>query len=99
MAKFEVTTSQLKGAINDLTADNSEFRSRVNELQELQQELAAEWQGDSNTAFTTAFNNDKNQWDAFASLVDQYIQALQSIMETYEQAEIANKETATTRTY
>ena len=38
MAKFEVTTSELKRAISDLTADNSEFKSRVSELQEQQQE-------------------------------------------------------------
>lgn len=99
MAKFEVTTSELKRAISDLTADNSEFKSRVSELQEQQQELAAEWQGDANTAFTAAFNRNKSQWDTFAGLVEQYIQALQSILQTYEQAEAANKETATVRTY
>lgn len=99
MAKFGVTPSELKKAISDLTADNSEFKSRVSELQELQQELAAEWQGDANTAFNTAFNNDKSQWDTFASLVEMYIQALQTIVETYEQAEAANKETASVRSY
>ena len=99
MSTFEVTTSEMKRVISDLTADNSEFKSRVSELQELQQELTAEWQGDANTAFNTAFNNDKSQWDTFASLIEQYIQALQSIMETYEQAEATNRETAATRSY
>ena len=99
MSKFEVTTSEMKRVISDLTADNSEFKSRVSELQELQQELTAEWQGDANTSFNTAFNNDKSQWDTFASLIEQYIQALQSIMETYEQAEATNRETAATRSY
>lgn len=99
MSKFEVTTSEMKRVISDLTADNSEFKSRVSELQELQQELTAEWQGDANTAFNTAFNNDKSQWDTFASLIEQYIQALQSIMETYERAEATNRETAATRSY
>ena len=80
MAKFEVTTSELKRAVSDLTSDNAEFKNRVSELQELQMELSSEWQGDANTAFTTAFNNDKSQWDTFASLVDQYIQALQAIL-------------------
>lgn len=97
MSKFEVTTSQLRSAISDLTSDNSEFKNRVSELMEVQQELAAEWQGEANTAFNTAFNNDKSQWDAFASLIDQYIQAMQSIMDGYDQAENINRETATIR--
>lgn len=97
MAKFEVTTSELKRAVSDLTSDNAEFKNRVSELQELQMELSSEWQGDANTAFTTAFNNDKSQWDTFASLVDQYIQALQAIAENYEKVEAINKETAQIR--
>lgn len=99
MSKFEVTTSQVRTVINDLSANNSEFKNRVGELQELQQELATEWKGEANTAFTTAFNNDKTQWDTFGTLVDQYIQALQSMMEKYDQGEAVNKETAATRSY
>lgn len=99
MAKFEVTTSQLRSAVSDLTSDNGEFKNRVSELQELQQELTSEWQGDANTAFNTAFNNDKGQWDTFASLIDQYIQALQTIIETYDKAEEANRDTAIKRSY
>lgn len=99
MAKFEVTTSQLRSAVSDLTSDNGEFKNRVSELQGLQQQLTSEWQGDANTAFNTAFNNDKGQWDTFASLIDQYIQALQTIIETYDKAEEANRDTATTRSY
>lgn len=99
MAQFGLTASENKRVISDLTADNSEFKNRVNELQELQQELAAQWEGDSKNAFQQAFDNDKSQWTTFANLIDQYIQALQTITQEYEKAEAANVEIASTRSY
>lgn len=99
MAKFQVTTAELKAAIADLQEKNSTFKNKVSELEQSQQALRAQWQGDANTAFNTAFENDKAQWATFSSLIDQYIQALQTIMQTYEQAEATNTATANTRSY
>lgn len=99
MAKFQVTTAELKAAIADLQEKNSTFKNKVSELEQSQQALRAQWQGDANTAFNTAFENDKAQWTTFSTLIDQYIQALQTIMQTYEQAEATNTATANTRSY
>jgi WXG100 family type VII secretion target len=99
MAKFQVTTAELKAAIADLQEKNSTFLTKVSELEQAQQALRAQWQGDANTAFNTAFENDKAQWMNFSKLITQYIQALQTIMETYEKAEAANTTTATNRSY
>lgn len=99
MAKFQVTTAELKAAIADLQEKNGTFKNKVSELEQSQQALRAQWQGDANTAFNTAFENDKAQWTTFSTLIDQYIQALQTIMQTYEQAEATNTSTATTRSY
>ncbi|MGN9106677.1 WXG100 family type VII secretion target [Oliverpabstia intestinalis] len=99
MAKFQVTTAELKAAIADLQEKNGTFLTKVNELEQAQQALRAQWQGDANTAFNTAFENDKAQWMNFSKLITQYIQALQTIMETYEKAEAANTTTATNRSY
>lgn len=99
MAKFQVTTAELKAAIADLQEKNSTFKNKVSELEQSQQALRAQWQGDANTAFNTAFENDKAQWTTFSNLIDQYIQALQTIMQTYEQAEATNTATATNRSY
>lgn len=99
MSMINVTASELQTAISTLQEENSQFRSRLAELLNKQQELASQWQGDANTAFNNAFNSDKGQWDSFASLVDQYIQALQEIKEIYERAEAANTGTAQSRTY
>jgi WXG100 family type VII secretion target len=99
MAKFQVTTAELKAAIADLQEKNGTFKNKVSELEQSQQALRAQWQGDANTAFNTAFENDKAQWTTFSTLIDQYIQALQTILQTYEQAEATNTSTATNRSY
>lgn len=99
MAQFQVTTSELTRTVNDLTASNSEFRSRVTELVSLQENLAGMWQGDANTAFNAAFTQDKSQWDAFATLIDEYVNVLGQIIQQYENAEQENTNTARTRTY
>lgn len=99
MAKFQVTTAELKAAIADLQEKNSTFLTKVSELEQAQQTLKAQWQGDANTAFNAAFEIDKVKWTDFSKLISQYIQALQTIMQTYEQAEETNKATATNRSY
>ncbi len=99
MSKFSLTAQEIQNAISQLSANNGEFKSRVAELLSLQQELNGQWQGDANTAFTAAFNSDKGQWDSFAQLMDQYIEALQSIKQAYEVAEATNVSTASSRTY
>lgn len=99
MGTFNVTASELQSAISALQEDNNQFRSRLTELLNKQQELSSQWQGDANTAFNNAFNSDKSQWDSFASLVDQYVQTLQEILKIYETAENTNTGTAQSRTY
>ena len=99
MAKFQVTTAELKAAIADLQEKNGTFKNKVSELEQSQQALRAQWQGDANTAFNTAFENDKAQWTKFSTLIDQYIQALQTILQTYEQAEATNTSIASNRSY
>lgn len=99
MSKYQVNTQEMNNTIGVLAENNNEFRSRVQELVSLQQELASMWQGDANVAFNNAFTTDQGKWESFATLVDQYIEALRTIMQVYIQAESINTETATNRTY
>lgn len=96
MAKFQVTASELKAAITDLDEKNKAFKNKVSELE---QALRAQWQGDANTAFNSAFEKDKEKWTTFSLLIEQYILALQTILTTYEKAEATNTSTAVTRSY
>ena len=97
MPKFQVTSSEMTRTSKDLATNNSEFKTRVGELVKLQGELAAMWKGDANTAFNKAFTEDKSKWDAFATLVDQYIEALQNIIQRYERVEEENRQIAASR--
>ncbi|MCD7981728.1 MAG: WXG100 family type VII secretion target [Clostridiales bacterium] len=99
MATFQVTASEMQSTITQLQSDNQEFLSRVQELSEQQQELAAMWTGDANTAFNNAFNTDAAKWTEFYNLINQYIEALNSILGIYTNAESANTDTAVNRTY
>lgn len=99
MSKFSVTASELNSAISTLNEDNNQFRARVNDLMTCANELATMWQGEANDKFNTALMNDREKWDEFASLIDQYVEALQFIVQTYSTAEENNTSTATTRIY
>ncbi len=95
-SKFGLTASEITSVISQLESDNSEFKSRVTELESEQQTLASQWTGDANTVFNTYFQQNKATWDTFAATVEQYISTLQSILQAYEQAEATNAETAKT---
>lgn len=87
MSKVTLTYSEMSSAISNLSALNEQFVQRVNDLVNIQQEVASMWQGDSNTAFNNRFEADKGQWSQFATLINQYIEALNSILQTYQIAE------------
>ena len=99
MSKFTITASEMQTAINELNSHNNEFKNRVAELESAQQNLAGMWQGEANTAFNNAFQTDKEKWSTFAALIDQYTQALSSILQTYSTAEAANVDIAKARSY
>lgn len=99
MSRFSVTAAELNNAVSTLNEDNNQFRARVNELMNCAQELASMWQGEANDRFNNALNSDQERWVEFASLIDQYNEALQNIIQIYNNAEETNTSTATTRSY
>lgn len=99
MSRFSVTAAELNSAVNAMVEDNNQFRNRVNDLMNCATELAAMWQGEANTKFNSALNTDQEQWTEFAALIDQYAEALRTVIQTYSTAEETNVATATNRTY
>lgn len=99
MSKFTATISEIINTANALEELNGQFGQRVTELAALESELGEMWQGESNNAFRTAFNDDRSKWTDFQNIVSQYIQALRNAAEKLATAEEKNKDTATRRTY
>lgn len=99
MSRFSVTAGELNNTIATLVEDNNQFRARVTDLVNCANELATMWQGQANDRFNTALNNDRERWNEFAMLIDQYTEALRAVLQTYNNAEETNVSTATTRTY
>lgn len=99
MSRFTVAASELTNAVSVLAEDNNQFRSRVSDLMNCAQELASMWQGEANNRFNTALNTDQERWHEFAALIDQYNEALQQIVQVYNNAEESNVSTASTRAY
>lgn len=99
MSRFSVTANELVNAASNLGEDNNQFRARVNDLITCANELASMWQGEANSQFNNAFNTDQERWTEFAALIDQYVEALGTVAQTYAAAEETNVSTASTRTY
>ncbi len=99
MAQIMVTSSELRTAASTLREYNTNFKNQVASLENSESTLNAQWQGDANTAFHTAFMNDKVFMDKFAAEIERYCQALETIAAKYDAAEAANVDTATTRRY
>ena len=99
MAEIRVTTAEVRNKANELRNLNSQLKGKVHNLVDTEGSLASMWEGDAKTAFHTAFNNDKAQWDNFAALIEQYCNALDNIAAEYDQKEATNANIASTRTY
>lgn len=99
MAEIKVTSAEVRRKAEELRSLNSQFQSKVDQLVSDEDSLNKMWEGDANIAFHTAFNNDKGQWDAFHSLIEQYAVALDNIATEYDNKEAMNQNIASTRNY
>ena len=99
MALIRVTAAQLRSTANELRSVNGNFKSQVGNLESQEGALASMWEGEAKNAFHTAFMNDKAQMDKFYELIEKYCQTLESMAQKYEQAEAANTQTASSRSY
>ncbi len=99
MAMIQVTASELRKQAEVLRGLNTKFQTQVTNLETVEQSLKGMWEGQANTAFHSAFVKDKGQMDNFHNAIEQYIAALLVIAQKYEQTEMKNTDTATTRVY
>lgn len=99
MSDFTVSISDLKTKVDSLRQLNAQFKSQVNELESTEANLNGMWEGQARETFHNAFASDKIQMDNFYNAVEVYAQRLEQIAAKYAQAEAANVEIASERTY
>ena len=99
MAEIRVTSAELRRKAEELRNLNSQFKAKVGDLTNCEQSLASMWEGDAKTAFHTAFNNDRIQWNNFHTLIEQYIVTLMNIATEYDNKEAMNASIASSRKY
>lgn len=78
MVKFQETLVELE-------EKNTAFKNKVSELEQIQQILYMQLQGDRSEAFNSAFERSKVYWEEFASMMDVYIQSMQKMNQVYEE--------------
>lgn len=96
-SEIKVTSATLRNKKETLKGHNDKLKNMVNELVSIHRNLDSQWDGPANDQFRTNFNQDKRLFDAFTSLIDQYITNLNNDIELYETKEAANKNIAATR--
>ena len=99
MAEILVTSSELRKAAEELQNLNNQFKQKTEDLTGKENELNGMWDGQANDAFHAAFMRDKDQWNVFSNTIVEYANALIQIAQKYDQAEAANTQTASTRSY
>ena len=71
---FVVTAAALRRLAQELRELNSQYKTKVETLASLEQELRSMWEGEANLAFQRAFANDKVNLDNFYAVIERYIQ-------------------------
>lgn len=99
MGLITVTASQLRKAAGEMRSLNGQFKSQVGNLEAQEGTLASQWEGEAKDAFHKVFLEDKEKWQKFYDLIEQYCMTLEEIAKKYEEAERANAETARDRKF
>lgn len=95
MAEIYVNgSSSLQEVIDQLTQLNTSFREKAENIRAEQRTLTTKWEGDASTAFQEHFQQEEPNFENFATTIDEYIEGLKRILESYEQAEEQNKQIA-----
>lgn len=98
-ANFNVTASNLTTGASNLMELNANFKAQVENLVATEASLNSMWEGEARDAFRRVFEEDKEQLNRFALLVDRYIETLNQIADNYRKAEETNTSIAATRTH
>lgn len=99
MAQTIVNSATLKSKVQELKSLNSNLKTQISNLTTQEASLNSMWDGDANTAFHSAFQNDVTQMNNFYNAIEKYVTVLQEIATKYDNAEQSNQNIASTRKY
>lgn len=97
--QIQVTTATLQSKRSELQGLNKKFNSELGKMDSTERELTAMWEGDASKAFHKSYTTDTTKMENLYKAVEQYCQALDTIIKQYEKSEQKNVSIATKRTY
>ena len=97
MAAFRVSTADVRKKAQELRVLNERFKAEVQALSSDVQRLNSMWEGEAKTAFMQAYSNDEEQFGSFYSGINQFIEALMEIADSYDRTEAQNTAIGQTR--
>lgn len=97
--KIQVTTATLKSKRAELVQLNKKFNSQLGELGKIERNLTAMWEGDASKAFHQSYTKDEGKMEELYKAVEQYCNALETIIKQYEKTEAKNTSIAKKRSY
>lgn len=97
--QIQVTTATLKSKESELKSLNKKFNSQLSKMDATEHELTAMWEGDASKAFHKSYNTDTKKMEELYKAVEQYCNALDTIIKQYEKSESKNVSIANKRTY
>ncbi|MBO5522327.1 MAG: WXG100 family type VII secretion target [Roseburia sp.] len=98
-AEIKVTTATLKTKQNELKTLNQKFSKQLEKMDSSEKELTSMWEGDASKSFDKSYVTDTKKMQQLHAAVEQYCEALTTIIKQYEKSESKNVSIATKRTY
>lgn len=90
MSDYQVNPTDVVRVMNELTADNEKLACRIEQLKQLQADLAGIWEGEADRAFNATIMKDITTLESYHGLMQQFCLALQEIGQAYAQTELDN---------
>ena len=90
MSFYQINSKSLRAKREELVSLLARFRTQKEELVSREGALLAMWEGDAQTAFHSGFVKNSGLLDAFAEVVEQYLNVIEAIADRYDAAENKN---------
>ena len=98
-SEIRVASAALRSKKEELQSMNQKFKEITESLEATARTLEGSWEGESHDAFYAAFQQDRLQMNSFSDTIQNYVQALETIIAGYEAAEAQNTGIASARSY